>query len=184
MPDVTLDRRFVLKIFAQTALFAVFPVSALAAIDRLSASNRTLSLYNIHTDQRIDACYYAQGRYQPDALKKINYILRDYRTGQIKPIRKELLNLLYSISRTFDQPARFDIISGYRSPETNAFLRKRSKNVAKNSLHIQGEAVDIRIPGCDTRCLRNVCMKLKAGGVGYYPKSDFVHVDIGRVRYW
>jgi uncharacterized protein YcbK (DUF882 family) len=184
MADVTVDRRFFIKVFAQTALCSVFPVSALAAIDRLAAPKRTLLMYNIHTDQRLDARYYTRGRYQPDALKEINYILRDYRTGEVKPIRKELLNLLYSISRTLDRSPQFDIISGYRSPETNAMLRRRSKNVAKNSLHMEGEAVDIRIPGCDTRRLRNICMKLKSCGVGYYPKSDFVHVDIGSVRYW
>jgi uncharacterized protein YcbK (DUF882 family) len=184
MADVTYDRRFFIKILAQTALCSVLPVSALAAIERFSAPKRSLFMYNIHTDQELDVRYYAQGRYQPDALKQINYLLRDYRTGEIKPIRKELLNLLYSISRTLDGPAQFHIISGYRSPETNAMLRRRSKQVAKNSLHMKGEAVDIRIPDYDTRRLRNVCMKLKAGGVGYYPESDFVHVDIGRVRYW
>jgi uncharacterized protein YcbK (DUF882 family) len=184
MADRTFDRRFFIKIFAQTALCSVLPVSALAAIDRFSVPKRTLFMYNIHTDQRLDVRYYAHGRYQPDALKEINYLLRDYRTGAIKPIRKELLNLLYAISRSLDRPAQFDIISGYRSPETNAMLRRRSKKVAKNSLHMKGEAVDIRIPGYDTRRLRNICMKLNAGGVGYYPESDFVHVDIGPVRYW
>jgi uncharacterized protein YcbK (DUF882 family) len=184
MADMAFDRRFFIKILAQTALCSVLPVSAFAAIERLSAPKRSLCMYNIHTDQELDVRYYAHGRYQPDALKKIDYLLRDYRTGEIKPIRKELLNLMYSISRTLDRPVQFDIISGYRSPETNAMLRRRSKNVAKNSLHIKGEAVDIRIPGYSTRWLRNVCMKLKAGGVGYYPESDFVHVDIGPVRYW
>lgn len=184
MLDRTLNRRLFIKIFAQTALWGICPVPALAAIDRLSVSKRTLHLYNIHTGQTLDADYFAQGRYQDDAMKKINYILRDYRTGDIKPIRRELLNLLYSISRTFRRPTRFHIISGYRSPETNAMLRRRSNNVAKNSLHMEGEAVDIRIPGCDATWLRTVCMKLRAGGVGYYPKSEFVHVDIGPVRYW
>jgi uncharacterized protein YcbK (DUF882 family) len=184
MPDNTLNRRFFIKIVTQTALCGMFPVSALAAIHRLSESKRTLFLHNVHTGQSLDTHYYARGRYQPDALKNINYILRDYRTGEIKPIRKELLNLLYSISRTFRRPPRFHVISGYRSPETNAMLRRRSKAVAKNSLHMEGEAVDIRIPGCDTTWLQTICMKLKAGGVGYYPKSEFVHVDIGPVRYW
>jgi uncharacterized protein YcbK (DUF882 family) len=184
MPDVNFNRRYFIKIFAQTALYSILPVSALAAIDRMSAPKRTLFMYNLHTDQRLDVRYYTHGRYQPDALKKINYLLRDYRTGEIKPIRKELLNLMYSISRTLDQPAQFHIVSGYRSPETNAMLRRRSKNVAKNSLHMEGKAVDIRIPGCDTKSLRNICLNLKAGGVGYYPASDFVHVDIGQVRYW
>ena len=184
MPDRRINRRLFIKIFAQTALWGVYSASAFAAIDRLSASKRTLLLYNVHTGQKLDADYFAQGRYQDNALKKINYVLRDYRTGDIKPIRRELLDLLYFISRTLDRPPRFHIISGYRSPETNAMLRRRSNKVAKNSLHMEGEAVDIRIPGCDTTWLRGVCMNLKAGGVGYYPKSEFVHVDIGPVRYW
>ena len=143
-----------------------------------------LSLYNTHTHESLDVCYYAQGQYSSKSLTKIDHILRDHRTEEIKPIHKGLLNLLHSISMTLDQPARFHIVSGYRSPETNAELSKQSKYVVKNSLHMKGEAADIRIPGYDTRRLRNVCMKLKAGGVGYYRKSDFVHLDIGLVRHW
>jgi len=180
----SIDRRRFIKIGAQTALWSVFPVSAFASIDGLLTPKRNLFLFNTHTGQKLDVCYYAQGRYQPHALEEINYIFRDYRTGEIKPIRKELLNLLHSISKKLDRPTRFHIISGYRSPETNAELRKKSKYVAKHSLHIQGEAVDIRIPVYNTRRLRNICMKLKAGGVGYYRKSDFVHVDVGPVRHW
>ncbi|GMQ79717.1 MAG: DUF882 domain-containing protein [Thermodesulfobacteriota bacterium] len=179
-----IDRRRFFKIGAQAALFGIFPLSAIAATDRLSASKRSLFLYNTHTGQKLDVCYYAQDQYQSEALKKINDILRDHRTGEIKPIRKELLNLLHSISKNLDRPPRFHIISGYRSPETNARLRINNKSVSKHSLHMKGEAADIRVPGCDTRWLRNVCMQLKAGGVGYYPKSDFVHVDIGPVRHW
>ncbi|MGD8980493.1 MAG: DUF882 domain-containing protein [Desulfobacterales bacterium] len=178
------DRRCFLKIGAQAALCAAFPVSAIASIDRLLTPKRNLLLFNPHTGQKLDVCYFAQGQYQPEALEKINYIFRDYRTGEIKPIRKELLNLMHSISKKLDRSTRFHIISGYRSPETNAKLRKKSKYVVKNSLHIQGEAVDIRVSGYDTRWLRKVCMKLKAGGVGYYRKSDFVHVDVGPVRHW
>lgn len=178
------DRRCFLKIAAQAALCTVFPVSAVASMGRLSAPKRNLFLFNTHTGEKLDVCYHARGRYQPEALEEINNIFRDYRTGEIRPIRKELLNLLHSISKKLDQPTRFHIISGYRSPETNAELRKKSKYVAKNSLHIQGEAADIRIPGYDTRRLRKVCVTLNAGGVGYYRKSDFVHVDVGPVRHW
>jgi len=178
------DRRCFLKIGAQAALCTVFPVSTVASIGRLLTPKRNLLLFNTHTGQKLDVCYFARGQYQLEALEKINYIFRDYRTGEIKPIRKELLNLLHSISKKLDRPTPFHIISGYRSPETNAKLRKKSKYVVKNSLHIQGEAVDIRVPGFDTRWLRKVCMKLKAGGVGYYRKSDFVHVDVGPVRHW
>ena len=145
---------------------------------------RILFLFNTHTGQKLDVCYYAQGQYQPEALKKINCILRDHRTEEIKPIHKGLLNLLHSMSMTLDRPTRLHIISGYRSPETNAMLRKKTKAVAKNSLHMKGKAADIRVPDCDTKRLSNICMKLQAGGVGYYPESDFVHVDTGDVRCW
>lgn len=181
---MSIDRRRFFKIGAQAALCSLFPVSAIASIDRLIAPKRNLLLFNTHTGQKLDVCYFAQGQYQPEALEEIDYILRDYRTGEIKTIRKELLNLLYSISKKLDRPTRIHIISGYRSPETNAELRKKNKRVVKNSLHMKGEAADIRIPSYNTSRLRNVCMKLKAGGVGYYRKSDFVHVDIGFVRYW
>jgi len=143
-----------------------------------------LSFYNTNTRESLDVCYYAHGQYSSKSLAKIDHILRDHRTEEVQHIHKGLLNLLHSVSMTLDHPVRFHIVSGYRSPETNAILRKRSKYVAKHSLHMQGEAVDIRIPGCDTRWLRNVCMKLKAGGVGYYSRSDFVHVDVGDIRYW
>ena len=181
---MSINRRRFCKIGAQAFLCSVFPVSAVASIDRLLAPKRNLLLFNTHTGQELDVCYYAQGQYQPEALKKINYILRDHRTEEVKPIHKGLIDLLYSISMTLVRPTRFHIISGYRSPETNAKLSKRSKYVVKNSLHVKGQAVDIRIPDYDTRRLRNTCMKLKAGGVGYYRKSDFVHVDTGLVRHW
>lgn len=179
-----INRRTFIKFGSQAALCSVFPVSAIASIDRLLMPKRNLFLFNIHTGEKLDVCYYARGQYQPEALDKLNYLFRDFRTGEIKPIRRELLNLLYSISKKLDRPTRLHIISGYRSPETNAKLRKKSKYVVKNSLHIHGEAADIRVPDYNTRWLRKVCMKLKAGGVGYYRKSDFIHVDIGPVRYW
>ena len=183
-PGFFTDRRRLLKIGAHAALYSVFPVSAIASVDRFLASKRNLFLFNTHTGQELDVCYYAQGRYQPQALKKINYIFRDHRTDEIKPIHKDLLNLLHSISMTLEGQIRIHIVSGYRSPETNAELRKKSKDVVKNSLHVKGEAVDIRVPDCRTKKLRNFCMHLNAGGVGYYPRSDFVHVDIGPVRHW
>jgi len=181
---MSVDRRRFLKIWAQAALCSAFPVSAIASIDRLLGSKRMLSLYNTHTRESLDVCYYAQGQYLSKSLTKIDHILRDHRTEEIKPIHKDLLNLLHSISVTLDRSTRLHIISGYRSPETNAELRKKNRRVVKNSLHMKGEAVDIRIPNYDSRRLRNACMKLKAGGVGYYRKSDFVHVDIGVVRHW
>lgn len=153
-------------------------------MDRLLSQKRRLSFYNTHTHERLKLCYYRRGRYQHDALTKINYILRDHYTGKIKPIQKDLLDLLYAISEGIGACPQFHIISAYRTPETNAMLREKSKGVAKHSLHIQGRAVDIRVPGYHTKMLCNISKRVQAGGVGYYPKSDFVHVDTGDVRYW
>ncbi len=178
------DRRHFLKIGVQAAVTCLFPMSAIASINSLLTPERILSLYNTHTGERLDVCYYTQGQYHLQALKKINYILRDHRTEEIKPIHRGLLDLLHSISMILNNQAQFHIISGYRSPKTNAMLRKKTKGIGKYSLHMKGKAADIRVPGCDTKLLQNICIKLQAGGVGYYSNSDFVHVDIGRVRYW
>jgi uncharacterized protein YcbK (DUF882 family) len=179
------DRRGFLKIGAQAAAISgLFPMSAVGSINRFLAPKRRLSFYNTHTHEKLKICYYIQGRYQSEALKKINYILRDHYSGKIRPIHKDLIDFLHTISRIMGEGVQFHIISGYRSPETNAMLRRKSNGVAKNSLHMQGKAVDIRVPDCDTKRLRHLCMKMQVGGVGYYPESDFVHVDTGEVRCW
>jgi len=178
------NRRSFLKIGAQAAVSGLFPMSAIASIDRFLAPKRKLSLYNTHTDETLEVCYYTRGRYQPSALRKINYIFRDHYSGKIKPIHKDLMDFLHIISKTIGHGVQFHIISGYRSPETNAMLRRKTGAVAKNSLHMRGKAADIRIPDYDTKRLSNICMKMQAGGVGYYPGSDFVHVDTGKVRCW
>jgi len=177
-------RRHFLKIGVQATVASLLPVPVMASIGRLLTPERTLSFYNTHTGESLDVCYYTRGQYQFKALKKINYILRDHRTEKVNPINKRLIDVLYSISVTLDSQPQFHIISGYRSPETNAMLHKKAKGVAKNSFHVQGKAIDIRIPGCNTKVLRDICMKMQAGGVGYYPRSDFVHVDIGEIRFW
>ncbi|MFZ0448334.1 MAG: DUF882 domain-containing protein [Desulfatiglandaceae bacterium] len=178
------DRRRFIKIGAGAALGVLFPASAFAAFNRSQPCERTLHFYNTHTGESLETCYYRRGRYQADALKKIDYILRDHYSGKIRPIHRELLDLLSSIALTIGKPTRFHIISGYRSPKTNAMLCKKSRGVARHSLHMEGKAIDIRVCGYDTKRLRTTCMEQQAGGVGYYPKSDFVHVDVGRVRYW
>jgi uncharacterized protein YcbK (DUF882 family) len=128
--------------------------------------------------------YWADGRYLPGALADIDYILRDHRAGEIKPIDTRLLDLMCSLRANLEIRGPFHVISGYRSPETNALLRNRGQGVARNSLHLQGKAVDIRLPGCELSVLRRAAMKLKGGGVGYYPSPNFVHIDVGRVRHW
>jgi len=173
-----------MKIGAQAALGVLFPASAFASIARPEPPARMLRFYNTHTGESLETCYYSQGCYRADALKKIDHILRDHYTGKIKHIHSDLLDLLSAISQSIGEGTRFDVVSGYRSPETNAMLYRKTRGVAKNSLHMQGMAIDIRVPAYDTKRLRSACMKQHGGGVGYYPKSNFVHVDVGRVRYW
>ena len=143
---------------------------------------RTLSFYNTHTGEELFTCYYKNGAYCPDAMGRINYILRDHRTGDIKAIDPRLMDFLNSVYRQLGCSAPFHILSGYRSPKTNDRLRKKRSGVAKSSYHILGRAIDIRLPGCDARQLRRACLDLKMGGVGYYPRYGFVHVDTGSFR--
>ena len=145
---------------------------------------RTLWFYNTHTKETLKTVYRIDGEYVPTALERINYILRDHRTNEIKPIDTRLLDLLFEISQRVEAREPFHIISGYRSPQSNQMLRKNGNGVAKKSLHLQGKAVDVRLPGCSLPVLRDTAMELQGGGVGYYPRSDFIHVDVGRVRYW
>lgn len=179
-----LNRRNFLKIGLITAVVSSSPCKVYASFEDFFGSKRTLSLYNTHTQEKLKAVYWEEDQYIPDALTNINHILRDHRNGHIKRIDTGLLDILYRINLKIKQCKSFHIISGYRSPQTNAYLRKHSKGVAKRSLHLTGQAADIRIPGCRLSYLRDVSKQLKAGGVGYYPSSNFVHVDTGRVRYW
>lgn len=120
----------------------------------------------------------------PQALVDINYILRDYRTGEVKEIDADLLELLFALQQKLKSKGSFHIISGYRSPETNSLLSLISRGVVKDSLHVEGKAIDIRLLGYELKSLQRAAADLRRGGVGYYPLSDFVHVDVGRIRYW
>ena len=128
--------------------------------------------------------YWEEGVYIPEAMEEINHVLRDYRTGEAAAMDRELMDLLYAIRTKSGNTKPFRIISGYRSPKTNAMLNKKTSGVAKKSLHMEGKATDINLPGTDLAQLRKIAMHIKGGGVGFYPKSGFVHVDVGRVRYW
>lgn len=179
-----IDRRAFLKMGALAAVAGLSPVPSFGAMGRISPPVRKLSFYNTHTEETLDAAYCVRGLYCPDALQDINRILRDHRTGEVAPIDPGLLDLLHALSRRVGTRSPFHIISGYRSPVTNANLRDRSRNVARYSLHMAGKAVDIRLPDCDLGSLRRAALDLKRGGVGFYPGSNFVHVDVGRVRFW
>jgi len=149
-----------------------------------SNPERALSLYNQHTGESLYSVFWYEGEYQEDSLKEINYLFRDYRSNLIHPIDTSLLDLLYQITQASGSYKPIDIISGYRSPKTNQKLRKRSRHVAKNSYHIKGKAVDIKIANRSSKQVYKAAKALKAGGVGYYPRSGFVHVDTGPVRHW
>jgi uncharacterized protein YcbK (DUF882 family) len=145
---------------------------------------RSLGFYNTHTDETLKTVYWAEGMYQPEGLKEINRILRDFRTGDVYSMDEKLLDLLFVLQAKTGRKDKFHIISGYRSPATNAMLSSRSGGVAKRSYHMQGKAIDIRLPGYDLSSLHQAALDLKAGGVGYYPSSNFIHVDVGPVRRW
>lgn len=147
-------------------------------------SDRVLSFHNLHTNENLRCRYWSSGAYDSSALEDIAFVLRDFRTGEIKAIDTDLLDLLTLVRRRLNTRQPYHIISGYRSPKTNAMLRVKSNGVAKQSLHMQGRAIDVCIPGTPLATLRRTGLALKAGGVGYYPKSGFVHLDTGRPRFW
>lgn len=164
-------------------LAAAMPLPASASA-WLAAPERRLSFHNLHTGENVDVPYWVQGDYVPESLAEINHVLRDFRSNQVAAIDIRLLDLLDRVKAQLGTSKPFQVISGYRSPATNHMLSERSSGVAKHSLHMEAKAIDIRIPGIQLADLRRTGLALKAGGVGYYPASNFVHLDVGRVRHW
>jgi uncharacterized protein YcbK (DUF882 family) len=181
---LSFNRREFLKLSTGAFIATVLPLQTLAATLSNTDSRRRLSFYNTHTRESIDVCYFEQGAYCKDALNQINYILRDHRAGEVHPIDVRLLDHLHTIKSQARPKAPFHVISGYRSSATNGMLRKKTKGVARTSYHTKGQAIDIRLPGYRTDHLRDLCIAMKSGGVGYYAKSNFVHLDTGPVRSW
>ena len=177
-----LSRRQFLKLGVGAAAVIALPIPkfALAA----AAPVRELAFYNTHTAEKLKLVYAEKGQYLPDALAELNRLLRDHRTNEVHPIDPALFDQLYQIQTRVETPGAYHIISGYRSPKSNNALRAHSKGVASKSQHLTGKAIDIRLPGKELSHLRKAALDLKAGGVGYYPGSDFVHLDTGRVRSW
>jgi uncharacterized protein YcbK (DUF882 family) len=153
-------------------------------VDHLSQAPRELSMRNLHTDERIQVRYFEEGRYLPDALKQLNHLLRDHRSGETEAMDQRLFDQLHTLAAGAQCVPHFEIISGYRSPATNEKLRASSEGVARQSLHTQARAIDVRLGRVTCARLRELAIGLQAGGVGYYAKSDFVHLDTGRVRTW
>jgi uncharacterized protein YcbK (DUF882 family) len=181
--EINIKRRLLLQGLAVSVpgfMLLTHSPASLAAISK----QRELSFHHLHTNEKLTVRYFANNRFLPDALGTINHFLRDFRTGDKHPIDAKLLDILFWVQKTTGSNGVYEVISGYRSPETNNFLRKNSQGVAKQSLHMQGKAVDIRLTDVDTKLLQQAAIKLKAGGVGYYQSSNFVHLDTGRIRTW
>jgi uncharacterized protein YcbK (DUF882 family) len=158
------------------------PLVSRAAV--ATPAERTLSLYNTHTGESVKRVFWAEGQFIPDALQDINKVLRDHRNNAVAAIDPQLLLLLDQVNGKMDSSKPLHIISGYRSPESNALLNASTTGVAKHSMHMDGKAIDIRMPGRNLAQLRKAAMTLRGGGVGYYPDSQFVHMDTGRLRSW
>ena len=145
---------------------------------------RRLSMANLHTGETFDAAYWEAGAYVPDALAGVNHLLRDFRTGDIHPMEPGLLDLIVAIADWVGAPPKFEIISGFRSAATNAMLHAESPQVAAHSLHMDGKAIDLRLQGVPLTAVRDAALSLAVGGVGYYPVSSFLHIDVGPSRHW
>jgi uncharacterized protein YcbK (DUF882 family) len=173
------------------SLILLFLLAPLLGHGTESASPATreyrLRFYHTHTGQRLDVVYRRGDQYIPDALNELDHYLRDHRTGDVRHFDPRLFDLLYDLTASLgDSGGEIDVICGYRTPWSNEFLRTRNPHtgVAQHSLHMQAEAIDIRLHGIPTSELRDAALRLHRGGVGYYRSSDFVHVDVGRVRHW
>jgi uncharacterized protein YcbK (DUF882 family) len=180
---ITARRRFLKQMACGTLLAIGVPELASAAVRRVPF-HKELAFQNTNTGDKLKLTYFEKGSYLKDALQEISYLFRDFRTGDVHTIDTALLDQLYDLKTLLGVKKPFHIISGFRSPFTNANLRKRSHAVAKNSLHTQGRAIDIRVEGLRTKTIRNAAIAMRSGGVGYYPREDFVHLDTGNFRTW
>ena len=166
------------------AVPALAKVAAPAVIGTKDIDCRTLMMNNIQNGEKLKSEYWVEGSYIPEELAHINTFLRDYRNNKVLPIDPKLLDVLHKIDAAVDARSGLEIICGYRSPETNEWLRKHSTGVAEHSLHLKGQAIDMCVPGRSLKKVHEAALSLGLGGVGYYPESDFIHVDTGRVRRW
>jgi len=184
--SIRYERRFAWQIVPVVVLLAgIFWCAQAAEPPTASEPEYRLRLYHLHTDERIDVVYRRGYQYIPSAIVRLDQFLRDHRTGDVVELDRRLFDLLHDLTIALGRPeSEIDIVCGYRTPWSNEFLRRTSPGVAAHSLHMQGEAIDIRIPGVTTSELRDAALGLGRGGVGYYPESRFVHVDVGRVRRW
>jgi uncharacterized protein YcbK (DUF882 family) len=178
-----LSRRRLLTFAAAAGAAPLLPFSPVEAALHGKAE-RLVALHNIHTGESLHTAYWVEGRYQPAALRAVNHLLRDHYSGSIHSMDPRVIDLICALQHRMASKRPFEVISGYRSPGTNAWLAARSDGVAQHSLHMEGKAIDIRLAGTSISNLGHAARSLRAGGVGQYPDSGFVHVDCGRVRHW
>jgi uncharacterized protein YcbK (DUF882 family) len=181
--DISVGRRGLL-FGAAAATASIATPAVVRAQGFASGTVRRASLHNLHTGDTFDEVFYADGAYVPGALAEAMRVLRDWRNGEEHPMDPRLFDALHAVSVRLETDRPFQVISGYRSPQTNAMLHARSSGVAERSQHVLGKACDVRIEGVELRHLRAAALDVAAGGVGYYPVSNFVHVDVARVRRW
>lgn len=185
-----LPRRTVLAAFSALAVSAALPSDLLAATPGPAGTGapnhrpRRLKLRHLHTGERIDIVYAHGERYDDDALAELNHFLRDHRDHTVYPIDPEVVDFLHALAHRLQVTKPIQIVCGYRSPKSNALLRSRSSGVARRSLHLEGRAIDIRVPGRPVKAVARAALALRRGGVGKYTKSNFVHIDSGRFRTW
>ena len=185
MSNPGFERRDILKMGLAGFLAASVPlISARKAHAAAGVSSWNVKLYHSHTNESFSGTYRVGDKYLPDVFRRMNYFLRDFRTHEVFPMDPHVIDLVSIIQSRMETRRPLEILSGYRSPKTNAMLREGSRGVAKNSLHMYGQAIDIREENYSTKRIRAIACDLKAGGVGYYPRSNFVHVDTGAVRTW
>ncbi len=180
--DSSLTRRSFIK--AGLALIAYNALPSFAYAHITKQPTRSLHLHNIHTGESIKTIYWEEGVYITESMKDISYILRDHHTNDMKDINPHLLDIVSYLHRALDTSRPFEVISGYRSPHTNAMLCRYSRGVNPHSLHMEGKAIDLRLGNKHLKTIRNKAVAMHQGGVGYYPRSDFVHLDVGPVKYW
>lgn len=178
------DRRRFLQGCVGVSALGLMGVPGLGQARSRGQQERVLALHNLHTEESIQTVYWAEGGYVPEGLAQLNHVLRDHRCDEACAMDPSLFDLLFLLHGAVDGRRPYGVISGYRSPATNAHLRSRSNGVAKQSLHMQGKAIDIRLPGCELHQLQRAAKAMGVGGVGLYSQAEFLHLDTGRVRYW
>jgi uncharacterized protein YcbK (DUF882 family) len=182
--DAGMTRRALLGAFAATTLAATPTFSNAAGFLRGAGDIRRLKMYNGRTGERLDMIYWIEGEYIRDAVKEVTYFMRDWRNNKIMNIDLRTIDIMAAAHNLLDVNEPYMLLSGYRSPETNAMLRSRSSGVAKNSRHLRGQAADLRLGSRSVHQMARAASACRAGGVGRYSRSNFVHMDCGPVRVW